>query len=57
MRIHISEGDRFQGKLSRLVPVVEEMMDTGLLAMSDVSVVRVQGTALGHRQFEEEGSK
>jgi PII-like signaling protein len=97
LRIHISEGDRFEGKplyeaivaacrelkiagatvfrgvegygesaaihkahlarrdqpvlivivdsadnLSRLVPVVEEMMDTGLMAMSDVNVVRVQ---------------
>jgi PII-like signaling protein len=29
-------------KLSRLVPVVEEMMDTGLIAVSDVQVVRVQ---------------
>ena len=28
--------------LSRLVPVVEEMMDTGLMAMSEVRVVRVQ---------------
>ncbi len=28
--------------LGRLVPVVEEMMDTGLLAVSDVKVVRVQ---------------
>jgi uncharacterized protein len=97
LRIHISEGDRFQGKplyeaimakcremkiagatvfrglegygesaemhrshlarhdqpilisivdtgdnLSRLVPVVEEMMDTGLIAVSDVRAVRVQ---------------
>jgi len=97
LRIHISEGDRFQGKplyeaivakcremkiagatvfrglegygesaemhkshlarhdqpivitivdtadnLSRLVPAVEEMMDTGLIAASDVQVVRVQ---------------
>jgi hypothetical protein len=97
LRIHISEGDRFQGKplyeaivarcrelkiagatvfrglegygesaemhrshlarhdqpimisivdtaenLSRLVPVVEQMMDTGLMAVSDVRVVRVQ---------------
>ena len=97
LRIHISEGDRFQGKplyeaivakcremkiagatvfrglegygesaemhrshlarhdqpilisivdsadnLSRLVPVVEEMMDTGLMAASDVTAVRVQ---------------
>lgn len=97
LRIHISEGDRFQGKplyeaivakcremkiagatvfrglegygesaemhkshlarhdqpilisivdtgdnLSRLVPVVEEMMDTGLMAVSDVKAVRVQ---------------
>lgn len=97
LRIHISEGDRFQGKplyeaivarcrelriagatvfrglegygesaemhrahlgrheqpilisivdsaenLARLIPVVEEMMDTGLIAVSDVAVVRVQ---------------
>ena len=97
LRIHISEGDRFQGKplyeaivakcremkiagatvfrglegygesaemhrshlarhdqpilisivdsadnLSRLVPVVEAMMDTGLMAASEVTVVRVQ---------------
>jgi PII-like signaling protein len=97
LRIHISEGDRFQGKplyeaivakcremkiagatvfrglegygesaevhkshlarhdqpilisivdsadnLTRLVPVVEDMMDTGLIAVSDVRVVRVQ---------------
>ena len=97
LRIHISEGDRFQGKqlyevivtkcrelkiavatvfrglegygesaemhrshlarhdqpilisivdsaenLGRLVPVVEEMMDTGLIAVSDVQVTRVQ---------------
>jgi PII-like signaling protein len=28
--------------LSRLLPVVEEMMDTGLISMSDVNVVRVQ---------------
>jgi PII-like signaling protein len=28
--------------LGRLVPVVEEMMDTGLIAVSDVQVVRVQ---------------
>ena len=28
--------------LSRLVPVVEEMMDTGLMAVSDVKAIRVQ---------------
>jgi len=28
--------------ISRLVPVVEQMMDTGLTAISDVTVVRVQ---------------
>jgi PII-like signaling protein len=28
--------------LARLAPVVEEMMDTGLFAVSDVRVVRVQ---------------
>jgi PII-like signaling protein len=103
LRIHISEGDRFQGKplyeaivakcrelkiagatvfrgldgygesaemhkshlarhdqpilisivdtgenLSRLVPVVEEMMDTGLIAVSDVEVVRVQKKVSAH---------
>ena len=103
LRIHISEGDRFQGKplyeaivakcrelkiagatairglegygetaemhrphlgrhnqpivitivdtadnLSRLVPVVEEMMDTGLIAVSDVQVVRVQKKVAPH---------
>jgi PII-like signaling protein len=97
LRIHISEGDRFQGKplyeaivarcremqiagatvfrglegygesaamhqshlarrdqpilisivdtaenLSRLVPVIEQMMDTGLMAVSEVQVVRVR---------------
>lgn len=100
LRIHISEGDRFQGKplyeaivakcrelkiagatvvrglegygesaemhkshlarhdqpilisivdtaenLSRLVPVVEQMLDTGLIAVSDVQVTRVQKDA------------
>ncbi len=28
--------------LERLIPVVEQMMDTGLMAISDVSVIRVQ---------------
>lgn len=97
LRIHISEGDRFQGKplyeaivqrcreleiagatvfrglegygesaelhkphfarrdqpilisivdtaenLDRLIPALEQMMDTGLMALSDVRVVRVQ---------------
>jgi hypothetical protein len=31
-----------EDNLRRLIPVVEEMMDTGLMAMSDVRVVRVQ---------------
>ena len=103
LRIHISEGDRFQGKplyeaivakcremkiagatvfrglegygesaemhrshlarhdqpiviaivdtadnLSSLVPVVEEMMDTGLMAVSEVRVVRVQKKVPAH---------
>jgi len=97
LRVHISEGDRFQGKplyeaivakcremkiagatvfrglegygetgemhkahvgrrdqpivisivdsadnVSRLIPVVEEMLDTGVLAVSDVTAIRVQ---------------
>jgi hypothetical protein len=103
LRIHISEGDRFQGKplyeaivakcrelkiagatflrglegygetaemhrphlgrhnqpivisivdtaanLSRLIPAVEEMMDTGLIAVSDVQVIRVQKKVASH---------
>lgn len=105
LRIHISEGDRFQGKplyeaivtrcrelkiagatvfrgiegygesaemhkshlarhdqpilisivdsadnLTRLVPVVEKMMDNGLIAVSDVRVVRVQKKAHGDEE-------
>jgi PII-like signaling protein len=34
-----------EDSLRRLVPVVEEMMDTGLMAVSDVRVVRVQKKA------------
>ena len=34
--------------LSGLIPVVEQMMDTGLMAVSDVQVVRVQRTAALH---------
>ena len=100
LRIHISEGDRFQGRplyeaivgkcremkiagatvfrglegygesaemhkahltrhdqpiliaivdaaesVERLVPAIEEMMDTGVVSLSDVSVVRVQKKA------------
>jgi PII-like signaling protein len=106
LRIHISEGDRFQGRplyeaivamcremkiagaavfrglegygesaamhrsrlarhdqpivisivdsaenVSRLVPAIERMMDTGLMAVSDVTAVRVQkNIAAGGRQ-------
>jgi PII-like signaling protein len=28
--------------LSRLIPIVEDMMDTGLIAMSDVKIKRIQ---------------
>ena len=31
-----------QENVERLVPAVEEMMDTGLVSLSDVTVVRVQ---------------
>src|ERR1700689_1284074 len=31
--------------IQRLLPVVEEMMETGLIAVSDVSVARIQKTA------------
>ena len=31
--------------LTRLIPVVEEMMDTGLMAVSEVKIVRVQKKA------------
>ena len=33
------------GNVALLVPVVEEMMDTGLMAVSDVRVIRVQKQA------------
>ena len=33
-----------EGSIRRLLPVVEEMMDKGLIAMSDVSMVRFQKT-------------
>jgi hypothetical protein len=36
------------GNLGRLIPVVEEMMDTGLIAVSDVRVIRVQKKAASH---------
>jgi len=32
-------------QLGRLVPIVEEMMDTGLIAVSDVQVIRLQKKA------------
>jgi PII-like signaling protein len=34
-----------QENIQRLLPVVEEMMDKGLIAISDVSAVRIQKTA------------
>jgi PII-like signaling protein len=33
--------------LARLIPVVEEMMDTGMIAMSDVDCVRIEKTPAG----------
>lgn len=33
--------------LATLVPVVEQMVDTGLMAVSDVHVIRVQKTSSG----------
>ena len=35
-------------KLATLIPVVENMMDTGLMAVSDVRVVRIQKRASPH---------
>jgi PII-like signaling protein len=34
--------------ISRLIPAVEEMMDTGLIAISDVEYIRFQKTAPGN---------
>jgi PII-like signaling protein len=34
--------------LSRFIPIVEGMMDTGLMAMSDVSIRRVQKSQVRH---------
>jgi PII-like signaling protein len=35
-------------RIRGLLPIVEEMMDKGLIAMSDVSMVRIQKTAKAH---------
>jgi uncharacterized protein len=35
-----------QANIERLQPVVEEMMDTGLIAISDVEIVRIQKSLL-----------
>ena len=34
----VDEGER----ISELVPIVEDMMDTGLIAISDVETIRIQ---------------
>ncbi len=34
-----------EDNIKRLIPVVEEIIDTGLIAMSDVEVVRIQKKA------------
>jgi uncharacterized protein len=34
--------------IQRLLPILEEMMDKGLIAMSDVNVVRIQKAAKAH---------
>ncbi len=52
-RAHVAHRDRpilisivdTAENLSRLLPAVEEMMDTGLVAVSDVQVIRVQKDA------------
>jgi len=52
-KAHITRSDRpilisivdTAEKIERLAPVVEQMMDTGLLATSDVEVIRVQKDA------------
>jgi len=31
-----------EAKIRQLLPVLEEMMDTGLIAMSDVEVIRIR---------------
>jgi len=33
-----------EAKIRQLLPVLEEMMDTGLIAMSDVEVIRIRRT-------------
>ena len=35
-------------RLKRLLPALEEMMNTGLMALSDVTVIRVQKDSSGH---------
>jgi hypothetical protein len=33
-----------ESKMSKLIPILDEMLDTGLMAISDVEVLRVQRT-------------
>ena len=41
--------------MNRLIPVLDEMLDTGLMAVSDVDVIRVQ-TGSQSDQTEPDGS-
>jgi PII-like signaling protein len=34
-----------EAQIRRLIPVLDEMLDTGLMAMSDVQMIRFQGNA------------
>lgn len=55
-KAHLAHHDRpilitivdTEENLSRLIPVVEDMMDTGLLATSDVQVIRIQRKGGAH---------
>ncbi|MGP0073159.1 MAG: DUF190 domain-containing protein [Bryobacteraceae bacterium] len=37
-----------EAQIHKLIPVLDEMLDTGLMAMSDVQVIRFQGNSGNH---------
>ena len=37
-----------EDQIRKLIPVLDEMLDTGLMAMSDVQMIRFQGNSANH---------
>lgn len=38
-----------EAQIRKLIPALDEMLDTGLMAMSDVQMIRFQGNSRNHR--------